>query len=104
MSVRGRKMSSLFYMRGDRLEYVRPGAAFRRLRSDRAIETAEILAVYTDPSGIPHFRYDVVITSAHGPVVREGPRVLAAKSFLDQYVERLFQSGDEMPLERRRAV
>lgn len=103
MSVRGHKMSSLFAMRGGQLEYVRPGAVYRRLRPDRASEIAEILAVYADPSGIPHFRYNVMIASAHGPTVREGPRVLAAKIFLDQYGERLFQGRHETPLERRRA-
>jgi hypothetical protein len=85
----GRRMASIFCLRGDRLEYIRAGSTFRRVRGDRLIETAEINAVYADPSGIPHVRYHVVFKNAGRPAVREGPRVLAVKTFIETFTQRV---------------
>ena len=81
-------MASLFCLRGDRLEYIRAGSAFRRVRAGPMTETAEISSVYTDQSGIPHVRYDVVFEAPSLPTVRE-PRSLAARTFLATFTERV---------------
>jgi hypothetical protein len=86
---RGRRLASTFYLRGDRLEYIRAGSAFRRARPDTMIETAEINAVYTDSAGIPHVRFDVVFENPNRAAVREGPRILALKTFLQMFTERV---------------
>jgi hypothetical protein len=87
--TKGRKMASVFCLRGDRLEYIRAGSAFRRVRADRAVETAEVSSVYADPSGIPHIRFDVVFENASREPVREGPRILAVKAFIETFTERV---------------
>lgn len=91
-----RKLTSVFCLRGKAVEYIRPGAIFRRIRADQTTETAEIVDVYSDPSGIPHFRYDLTFERPHWPAVREGQRVLSARTFFDQFSERL-----EAKLDRR---
>ena len=97
--TRGRKMTSVFCEREGVLEYVRPGARFRRLTGDETIETAEILAVYTDPYGVPHFRFDVLFEGPDWPTVREGPQVLSVKTFLALFQVRVEETllGVEMP-------
>jgi hypothetical protein len=82
-------MPSVFCLRGDKLEYIRAGSAFRRVRLDRMTETAEISSVYADPSGIPHVRFDVVFENPDRAVVREGPRILAVKTFIATFSERV---------------
>ena len=89
MGHNGRKMTSVFCKRGDAVEYIRPGDMFRRMRSDQVTETAEIVDVYTDSLGIPHFRYDVTFKHVSHPVTHDGLRVLAASTFFDQYEQRL---------------
>ena len=89
MAHNGRKLTSGCCKRGKSVEYVRPGAVFRRVRTDQITETAEIVEVDTDSVGIPHFRYDVTFKHACHPVTHEGLRVLAARIFFDQYDQRL---------------
>jgi hypothetical protein len=86
---KGRKMASVFCLRGDRLEYIRAGSAFRRVRADQMIETARINSVYANSAGIPHVRYEVVFESLSREAVREGPRILAVKTFIEMFTERV---------------
>ncbi|HVO15707.1 MAG TPA: hypothetical protein VMV26_10860 [Alphaproteobacteria bacterium] len=86
---KGRRMPSVFCLRGDRLEYIRAGSAFRRVRPDRMTETAEISSVYADSAGIPHVRFDVVFENPNRAAVREGPRILAVKTFIEMFSERV---------------
>ena len=79
----------MFYKRGDRLEYIKSGSAFRRIRGDRTVETAQVLAVYTDSYGIPHVRFDVSFEKPHRLRFKDGPRNLALKSFCEHYRERV---------------
>ena len=44
----GRSLSSFFFKRGRKLEYVRPGSTFQRVHRDSMVETAEVLSVGTD--------------------------------------------------------
>lgn len=89
MTEQRRSLTSLFVMRGGELEYIRPGCVFRRTRKDATIETAEITAVYNDPSGIAHVRFDVVFEKPDCAAYREGPRVLAAASFFETFDKRV---------------
>ena len=86
---KGRRMASVFCLRGDRLEYIRAGSTFRRIRRDRMVETAKISSVYADSAGIPHVRFEVVFHNASRAAVREGPRVLAVKTFIEMFTERV---------------
>lgn len=86
---KGRRMASVFCLRGDKLEYIRAGSAFRRVRPDKMTETAEINSVYANSSGIPHVRFDVVFENPNRAAVREGPRILAVKTFIEMFSERV---------------
>jgi hypothetical protein len=63
-------MTSTFFKRGDRLEYVKPGAKCRHVHADRTVETASVLGVYADGFGIPHVRYKVVINGPMSKAMR----------------------------------
>lgn len=78
----------MFFRRVKDLQQVKEGAVFRRLRSDRTVETAHVLSVAQDTFGIPHVRYELSIEkplSADRMV--EGPRVLALSAFSETYRE-----------------
>ena len=93
MTGKGRKLTSMFVLRGNALEYVTPGNAFRRIHAGNMTETAEIKAVYTDQAGIPHVRYDVIFEKSHRAPYREGPRILALKTFFQNFDERVGVGG-----------
>lgn len=84
-----RSLSSFFFKRGRRLEYVRPGSTFRRVHNDAMVETARVLSVATDSYGIPHVRFQVSFTRPDRNRFDGGARMLALKSFADQYRERV---------------
>ena len=88
-------MASVFCQRQGALEYVRPGAMFRRALPDHMVETAEVLAVYTDPYGILHFRFNVTFEMPHRPPICEGPLVLSVKAFFDRFRERVNDPASE---------
>jgi len=81
----GRHLGALFARRAATSGDPRPGAWYRRLRTDQTEERAEVLAVYSDPMGIRHVRYLLMLQPAHGPAFEDGMRVLAAQTFLDRY-------------------
>ena len=85
----GRSLSSFFFKRGRKLEYVRPGSTFQRVHSDRMVETARVLSVGTDAFGIPHVRFQVSFRRPNRSQFDGGARMLALKSFADQYRERV---------------
>jgi hypothetical protein len=85
----GRALSSFFFKRGSRLEYVRPGSTFRRVQRDGLVETAQVLSVGTDSYGIPHVRFQVSFRRPNRNQFDGGTRMLALKSFADQYRERV---------------
>ena len=89
MTGQRRSLTSLFVMRGGEVEYIKPGCVFRRTRKDAMVETAEITAVYNDPSGIAHVRFDVVFEKPDCASYREGSRVLAAETFFKTFEERV---------------
>ncbi len=85
----GRPLSSFFFKRGGQLEYVRPGSTFRRVHHDAMVETAKVLSVGTDAYGIPHVRFQVSFVRSNLNRFDGGARMLALKSFADQYRERV---------------
>lgn len=85
----GRTLSSFFFKRGSNLEYVRPGSTFQRTHRDSMIETAQVLSVGTDSYGIPHVRFQVSFNRPNRNKFDGGARMLALKSFADQYRERV---------------
>ena len=50
---KGRRLASIFCLRGERFEYIRAGSTFRRARLKNMTETAQISSVYADSAGIP---------------------------------------------------
>lgn len=85
----GRSLSSFFFKRGSKLEYVRPGSTFQRTHRDSMVETAQVLSVGTDSYGIPHVRFQVSFRRLNRNKFDGGARMLALKSFADQYRERV---------------
>lgn len=85
----GRTLSSFFFKRSSSLEDVRPGSTFRRIHSDRMVETAQVLSVGTDSYGIPHVRFQVSFRRPDRDKFDGGARMLALKSFADLYKERV---------------
>jgi hypothetical protein len=68
---------------------VEPGNRFCRRRRDHVTETATVLELRPDPFGIPHVHFRLAFEQpAHGSVY-EGLRVLALRTFVDAYPERM---------------
>ena len=85
----GRPLNSMFFKRGKKLEYVRPGSTFRRIHDDTMIETATVLSVATDSFGIPHVQFQVTFRRPNRNFFDGGARMLALKSFAEHYTERV---------------
>ncbi|MDJ0683368.1 MAG: hypothetical protein QNJ84_01570 [Alphaproteobacteria bacterium] len=85
-----RERSSLFYKDAGAVQFLKAGSTFRRRRDNATVETARVLSVATDSFGIPHVRYEIEIrkNGAHAQF-RDGPRVLALRSFIGAYRERV---------------
>ena len=89
MGFIGRQLPSIFFKRGEQLEYVKTGSTFRCVHADRTVEEAEVISVYTDSFGIPHVRYSVSFQRPYRERFQEGPRILALRSFFDHFSERV---------------
>ena len=83
-------MTSFFIKRGRKMEFIRRGAAFQRIKPDKSIETAKILAVVLDGMKIPHVRYEINLERPSRTLVfKDGPRILSLSSFTHTYRERV---------------
>ncbi len=89
MVQNGRKLASIFFQHGSAIEYVKAGSIFRSASRGQLTETAEVKSVYTDSSGIPHVRFDVMLEKPHVPVYRDGPRILSLRAFFDNFSTRV---------------
>jgi hypothetical protein len=90
VGFRGRERSSFFIKRGRKMEFIRRGAAFRRIKPDKSIETAKVLAVVLDGMKIPHVRYEINLERPSRTLVfKDGPRILSLSSFTHTYRERV---------------
>ncbi len=67
---------------------IEAGYVFRCPRTGAVVETAKVLSVRADSYGIPHVTYQVRIRRANHDM-RDGPRMLALKSFTRRYTERV---------------
>lgn len=88
MISRARQINSVFFKRGELLEFIKAGSSFRRVRDDNAVETAEVTAVFVDLYGIPHIKFDLSIERPGHQDYRAGTRMLALKTFCANYGER----------------
>ena len=88
-NVTGNSFGSFFSKQGSNLENVRPGSTFQRVHRDRMVETAQVLSVGTDSYGIPHVRFEVSFRRPNQSRFDGGGRMLALRSFADQYGERV---------------
>jgi hypothetical protein len=84
-----RVLSSMFFRRGARMEYVRSGSTFQRVHADDLIETAQVESVGTDAYGIPHVKFKVSFRRPNRNTFEEGSRLLALKTFADRYKDRV---------------
>ncbi len=75
--------------RGGGANEIRPGSQFCRRRRDNVTETATVVGLRPDPFGIPHVHFTVVFDQPSLGRVDEGSRVLALRSFVDAYRERI---------------
>ena len=83
------RITGLFGKRRDPVEFVQPGAVYRRVRADRVVERAEVIDSYADAAGIPHVRYDVTLESPSGLCMHEGTRVLSLRAFSERFAAHL---------------
>ena len=65
LAVRGHERTSLFIKRGRKIEFVKSGSIFSRKHNDSSVETARIIGMRTDTSGIAHVRCEVSIARRH---------------------------------------
>lgn len=74
---------------GNQSSSVEPGNRFCRRRRDHVTETATVLELRPDPFGIPHVRFTLAFEQRSHDAVYEGMRVLALRTFVDCYPERV---------------
>lgn len=67
---------------------IEAGHIFRCPRNGAVLETAKVLSVRSDSYGIPHVTYQLRIRRANHDM-KDGPRMLALKSFSQRYTERV---------------
>ena len=91
----GRPLTSMFFKRGKKLEYVRAGSTFRKVHDDTMVETATILSVAVDSFGIPHVQFQVTFRRPNRNFFDGGARMLALKSFAKHYTERVAERTGE---------
>ncbi|HUN49136.1 MAG TPA: hypothetical protein VMU85_21560 [Stellaceae bacterium] len=73
-------------------EEVKPGDSYRRSRGDKLTETVTVVDLRSDPAGIPHVRFKVAFERPDVGRFEGGCRILALRSFIDAYRERISQT------------
>ena len=90
VGFRGRERASVFIKRGRDMEFIRRGMSFRRVKPDKSIETAKVLAVVMDGLQIPHVRYEIAVEQpSRTGGFKDGPRILALRTFTATYRDRV---------------
>jgi hypothetical protein len=79
------KSRNLFVRRGRTMTFVRVGATFRRRRDDVTVETARVISIAPDASGIPHVRYESGLERGAFARIDAGPRTLNLASFAERF-------------------
>ena len=75
--------------RGEPQTTVQPGNRFCRRRRDQVTETATVVSLRPDPFGIPHVHFNLAFEQPSQGSVNGGLRVLALRTFVDAYPERV---------------
>ena len=75
--------------KGDTQSTIEPGNRFCRRRRDHVTETATVLELRSDPFGIPHVHFALAFEQPSNGAIYEGQRVLALRTFVDSYPERV---------------
>lgn len=81
--------SNIFARRGQDIELIKAGGVFRFRGNDGYAETAQVLGISSDATGIPHVRYQVLIERPNMGRSIEGPRLLNLRTFVERFSERL---------------
>lgn len=81
--------SNIFARRGADIELIKAGGVFRYRGPDNHVETAQVLGITSDATGIPHVRYQVMIEKPFFGRMVDGPRILNLRSFVERFTERL---------------
>jgi len=68
---------------------VKPGDSYRRQHRHKVVETATVVGLRSDPVGIPHVRFVVEFARPDAGRVEGGSRILALRSFVSNYRERV---------------
>jgi hypothetical protein len=68
---------------------VKPGNSYRREHRHRVVETATVVALRSDPVGIPHVRFNLEFARPDAGRIEGGSRILALRSFVSAYRERV---------------
>lgn len=84
--------TNVFARRGSAIELIKAGGVFRYRGPEDHVETAEVLGITSDATGIPHVRYQVMIEQPLLGRLVEGPRMLNLRSFVERFNERLQQA------------
>lgn len=66
------------------VDRVQVGAEFTRINAAQVTETARVLRIEHNMTGIPHVRYEFTVHRA-GRVLECGPRILALPTFLNRF-------------------
>ena len=86
--------SNIFARRGQDIELIKAGGVFRYRGNDEYVETAQVLAITSDATGIPHVRYQVLIEGPNMGRSIEGPRMLNLRTFVERFSERIMASPE----------
>jgi hypothetical protein len=89
-----RDRSNIFARRGQEIELIKAGGVFRYRGHDDYVETAQVLGITSDATGIPHVRYQVMIERPNMGRLMEGPRILNLRSFIERFSERLLAATE----------
>lgn len=81
--------SNIFARRGAEIELIKAGGVFRHRGADNLVETAEVIGITSDATGIPHVRYQVMIERPFFGRMIDGPKILNLQSFVERFTERL---------------
>ncbi len=76
----------MWFKRERREELVREGAVFQRKHSHNVVETAKVVSVQPDRTGIPHVWYEVSFARRDQQFPVEA-RLLSVTAFADHYPE-----------------
>ncbi|HET8729342.1 MAG TPA: hypothetical protein VFO41_17710 [Alphaproteobacteria bacterium] len=72
-----------------RNETISAGAQFRRTMPSKASEIAQVVAVSSDRTGIPHVRFRLRVERPDRPAVQSAERTLSLAAFKQLFPERL---------------